>query len=282
MKTEYIIIVICLVVILILLLELIRLKKDLQKIIEDEKAEIHSVFVKSEMEKLAQVKESSFERMEQEAVYRDIQLRTLVNQINPHFLYNTLESIRGQALISNALIVADMTETLSQFFRYCITQKGTVVSIEEEVKNITMYLKIINFRMAGRFDFQTIIEDSEVLEREIPKLTIQPIIENAIQHGLYNEKSGGVISLRIKRNDGCIQIYVHDNGIGIPQERLDQLNQEILCPHEKGKKQKTSGIALSNINQRIRLLYGEIYGVCVYSTEGVGTTVMVSIPDKER
>ena len=155
MKTEYIIIVICLVVILILLLELIRLKKDLQKIIEDEKAEIHSVFVKSELEKLAQVKESSF-------------------------VYNTLESIRGQALISNALIVADMTETLSQFFRYCITQKGTVVSIEEEVKNITMYLKIINFRMAGRFDFQTIIEDSEVLEREIPKLTIQPIIEKTM------------------------------------------------------------------------------------------------------
>ena len=252
-------VVIAVLVCLLLLVELIKIKMVLRKIVVGNMPETTPIFITPELQKLDQMTRDLTEKVDQETVYRDIQLRTLVNQINPHFLYNTLESIRGQAIISNAFVVADMTETLSHFFRYCITQKGTVVSIEEEVKNVTLYLKIINFRMAGRFDFVEIIEDKSVLEREIPKLTVQPIIENAIQHGLYDKKNG-TISLRIIRTNGGILIYVHDNGTGMSQKKLEELNQSVVSPHDPTRKYEGGALLYKTLISA--------FGFCMVPTMG--------------
>lgn len=270
---------------LLMLKELLAVRKDIGKLSENLFIKPESRLLRREILHLSKAQEEIREQADMESKYKEIQLRTLMNQIDPHFLYNTLDSIRGQALSSDDYIVADMTETLSKFFRYGITQKGVVVSIEEEVESVNLYLKIINFRMAGKFDFKCEIEDRELLEYQIPKLTIQPIIENALLHGIYDYKTGGIISLRIQSDANMICIFIHDNGQGLSSEKLAEINQKLNQDgREKAgdSKKQEGGIALPNINQRIRILYGEIYGVHVYSTEGVGTTVQVVIPKLKK
>lgn len=217
-----------------------------------------------------------------EAEYKDIQLHMLMNQINPHFLYNTLESIRGQAIYNGDEIVGEMAETLSKFFRYCISRTGAFVALEDEIRNVKVYLKIMKFRFQDKFEFEMKVEDPEVLDCEIPKLTLQPIVENALLHGIQSYKTGGIITLRILKSDDAVKIYVRDNGVGIPYEKLHEINrcmQTGMAEHEVNKDPgRRGGIALYNINRRIRLTYGMPYGVRIFSTEQVGTNVLVSIP----
>ncbi len=219
----------------------------------------------------------------EEAEYMETQLQVLMSQINPHFLYNTLESIRGQALFAGDEIVADMAEMLAMFFRYCISQKGTFVALRDEVRNIEVYLKIMKFRLSDKFEFQCVIENPQILNYEIPKLTLQPIIENALLHGLQDCTEGGIITLRVIETEEYLKIYIRDNGIGIPHENLDEINALLQLDGTSTKKVRAAGhgIALYNINGRIKLAYGMGFGLRVFSTEHVGTNVLVSIPKKE-
>lgn len=219
----------------------------------------------------------------EEAEYMETQLQVLMSQINPHFLYNTLESIRGQALFAGDEIVADMAEMLAKFFRYCISQKGTFVALRDEVRNIEVYLKIMKFRLSDKFEFQCIIENPKTLNYEIPKLTLQPIIENALLHGLQDCTEGGIITLRVIETEEYLKIYIRDNGMGIPHESLDEINGLLQLDGTSTKKVRSAGhgIALYNINGRIKLAYGMQFGLRVFSTEHVGTNVLVSIPKKE-
>lgn len=213
--------------------------------------------------------------------YHETQVLVLVNQINPHFLYNTLESIRGQALYHDDELVADMLETLAMFFRYCISQKGIFVTLRDELNNVNVYLKIMKFRFASRFEFQTIFEnDSDIMDYEIPKLTLQPIIENAILHGLQDCTSEGIISLRIQELEDGLNIYIRDNGCGISREALKEINNMLMNPSMHEQPHSRHGIALYNINRRIKLTYGNRYGLHIFSTEGVGTNVAIHIPKK--
>lgn len=225
--------------------------------------------------------ESSLSQKEAEPILQDIQLSLLTEQINPHFLYNTLESIRGQALYNDDFIVADMAETLGTFFRYSISRKGNVVTLNDEIRNVQIYLKIQQFRFQNKFALKILMEDEQVGEYQMPKLTLQPIVENSLVHGLDTSREGGCITLRAMETYDKLILNIKDNGKGISSEKLDEQNRKLSQPYNRTMKQDSGvkgGMALYNINNRLKLMYGEMYGLQLYSTENVGTEVQITLP----
>lgn len=216
---------------------------------------------------------------------KQTELTALQSQINPHFLYNTLECIRGQALLDDNIEIAKMVEVLSSFFRYSISKKGNLVTLRDELANIENYMLIQRYRFNNRFSMEIIIdeEDEAAYDFLVPRLIIQPVIENAIFHGLEERMEDGIVSIEVIVTDLDMIITISDNGKGIDCEELEELNNRINANDmeldDKNKSnQINTGIALPNINRRIRLLFGKEYGVNVYSTLGKGTDVEIIIP----
>lgn len=219
---------------------------------------------------------------------KQTELTALQSQINPHFLYNTLDTIRGQAMIDENLEVANMIECLSSFFRYSISRKGGEVPLRDELNNIRNYMKILQYRFQNRFKMEIVIdeEDMRACDFYVPKLILQPIVENAIIHGLEEKACDGNIAIEIAVADELI-ITISDNGKGLTLDELDHLNEQInptqFVLEEGNKKENAStGIALPNISKRIKLLYGEKYGLSVYSSIGCGTDVEIVLPIKQQ
>ena len=208
----------------------------------------------------------------------------LQNQTNPHFLYNTLDSIRGDALAAGAQSIADITEALSTFFRYTITETRNLVTIGEELENVHNYFVIQQYRFGDKLTMDVDIKDNrdEILRMQCPKLFLQPIIENAIFHGLERRKDDGLLTISIEQADEDLHVDISDNGAGIPAEQLIALNKSLsrvsvgaIMEEPNGKK---GGIALKNVCRRIKLLFGERYGIHISSIVGIGTKVEVVLP----
>jgi signal transduction histidine kinase len=215
---------------------------------------------------------------------KQAELNALQSQINPHFLYNTLESIRGQALEEGVNNIANMSKALSNLFRYSISRKSNMVSLGEELKNVDNYLIIQQYRFSNKFNIKKIIEKEEhndIMMYRMPKLTIQPIVENAIYHGLETKSGKGDITIKIHTTQKRLIISVEDNGVGMEEDKVNSLNRSFISglgEQDIQYETKTTGIGLFNVNERIRLYFGERYGIRIYSTLGVGTTVEVVIP----
>lgn len=216
---------------------------------------------------------------------KQTELTALQSQINPHFLYNTLESIRGQALIDDNVEIARMVEALSAFFRYSISRKGSLVTLRDEMANIENYMLIQRYRFNNRFSLEVIIdeEDEKAYDFLIPRLIIQPVVENAIYHGLEEKLEGGKVTIEVIVTDQNLILTISDNGQGMDEEKLKELNARIQADdvdldEGENQNQRNTGIALPNIHKRIQLLFGDEYGVNVYSTEGQGTDVEITIP----
>ena len=215
---------------------------------------------------------------------KQTELTALQSQINPHFLYNTLETIRGQALLDGNEEIASMTEALGAFFRYSISGKGTMVTLRDELANINNYMLIQRYRFNNRFSLETVIdeEDEAAYECMVPRLIIQPVVENAIFHGLEDMDESGKVTIEILLTEKNLILMISDNGKGIPEDELERLNERIHSDDVKLLEPQSgthrTGIALPNIDRRLRLLYGEGYGVNVYSTPGQGTDVEILIP----
>ena len=157
---------------------------------------------------------------------KQTELTALQSQINPHFLYNTLETIRGQALIDDNEEIAKMVEALSAFFRYSISRKGNLVTLRDELANIENYMLIQRYRFNNRFSMEVLIdeEDEEAFDFLIPRLIIQPVVENAIEHGIDEKEDGDKkIFLSFRGNGDDVVITVRDNGMGMPQEKAETL-----------------------------------------------------------
>lgn len=211
----------------------------------------------------------------------------LQNQINPHFLYNTLEGIRGEALLAGLDSVAEMTEALATFFRYTISQVEHLVTLEDELANIENYYYIQQFRFGDKlalhigYDHEDEQVQLDILRLRLPKLTLQPIVENSIYHGIERKVGKGNLKIRISVSDERLRIRISDDGMGMSEEALKQLNEKLRrltlddVQEESGKR---GGIALVNVNNRIKLLFGEEYGLSIYSWEGAGTDVLVTLP----
>ena len=220
---------------------------------------------------------------EDEQKMRKADLRLLQEQINPHFLYNTLEGIRSEAVAGGLNVVADMTEYLAKFFRYTISKVENLVSVTEELENIETYFAIQQFRFGDRLRLE--IDDPEpgIQNCQIPKLTMQPLVENAIIHGLERKIGIGVVSVRLTLTEKRLIVRISDNGVGMEPETLHQLQEE-LCrtAYDYIDSGRGTGIALLNVNNRIRLLFGEQYGITICSTPGLGTDVTVTLPAKHE
>lgn len=209
---------------------------------------------------------------------KQAELDALQSQINPHFLYNTLESIRGQAITQGMEDIEIMTKALSDLFRYSISKKGNLVSLEEELKNVDNYLMIQQYRFNNKFIIVNKV-DADTLHYKIPKLLIQPIVENAIHHGLETKLGKGTITIKAYKTSKRLVVTIQDDGLGISHERLVEMN-EILVKGQADieTKQSSLRIGLINVNERIKLNFGNDYGLRVYSAKGIGTTVEIVLP----
>jgi len=209
----------------------------------------------------------------------------LQNQINPHFLYNTLEGIRSEALAGGMNSVAEMTEALAKFFRYTISNIDTLVTVEDELDNVKNYCIIQQFRFDDKI--KLFIEcdkgDEPIINSiKIPKLILQPIVENAIRHGIEPLIGPGTILIRIQLVGSRLIIFISDNGIGMKREILDQLNNRLKGPEiDVEPHNEEGGIAMVNVNTRIKLIFGDEYGLYLYSTPDIGTDVEITLPAGE-
>lgn len=233
--------------------------------------------MEAEIERLEQVLKSP-EMMDLNK--RQAQYLALQNQINPHFLYNTLESIRGEALIAGMDNIADMTEALAKFFRYTITKVENLVSVEEELDNCETYFLIQKYRFGSRLQLHILYEEESresIMNCKIPKLTLQPILENSIIHGTELKIGTGNLTIQFEQTDKRLIIRISDDGAGMDEQTLAKLNRQ-LGRALTDQEEKRGGIALVNVNNRIHLLFGEEYGMHIYSIKGKGTDVEVTLP----
>ena len=241
-------------------------------------------FIDSLCNRLDQLEKIFESEHEEEIFRRRSELSMLQNNINPHFLYNTLEVIRGEAIIQKNMAVAEMTESLANFFRYNISKKGNFVTLQEELDSVANFFTIQRYRFNNRFSYDVVYHETgkEILSCLLPKLTLQPIVENAIFHGLETKLGKGKVTIHITATEKRIVIIVSDNGVGMAVQTLNSLNDSINSRQiEKQGAEDLSkhlGIALRNINQRLKLFCGEAYGITISSIFQVGTDVEITLP----
>jgi len=209
--------------------------------------------------------------------------RALQNQINPHFLYNTLEAIRSDAICNGVGSIADISEALATFFRYTISNINSMVPLEEELNNSETYFMIQKFRFGDKINLRIELdeEDTFFLDYRIPKLTLQPIIENAIVHGLERKLGIGTVCIEITALDNRIIMRIADDGIGIDEAVLSRISEQLNEMPVKNLIPGISdgeGIGLINVNKRLKLLFGEEYGLRINSIKNFGTNVYVTLP----
>ncbi|MDQ0877746.1 two-component system sensor histidine kinase YesM [Paenibacillus sp. V4I3] len=233
----------------------------------------------AEIEKLTDhLLESKRVLYESELIKRRAELSFLQSQINPHFLYNTLESIKGLAAREGSSKIFELTKALAMFFRYSI--KGPdMISLEREWIIIKNYIFIHQIRFGERLHVEYDIP-TECLACLVPKMILQPIVENAIKHGIEPLRQTGVLVIKGYRDRENLYLSVNDNGTGISLEQLEEINNtmECLSPTDGLDGDSVSGIGLANVHKRIRMIFGEPYGIRMTSELEGGTTVSLTIP----
>lgn len=204
---------------------------------------------------------------------RKADLRLLQEQINPHFLYNTLDTIVWLIEANESDQAVEMVVTLSNFFRIVLSKGKEFISIREEEQHIRSYLAIQEMRYHDIMEYDIQI-DQVLYDYQIPKLTLQPIVENALYHGLKVKRAKGFIHILGEIDGDKMHLIVRDNGVGMEAEELDELREEISRPCKETEK----GFGLANVNERIRMYFGPEYGMTVESQKGKGTEVELILP----
>lgn len=214
------------------------------------------------------------EQVQKEKLYsrqKDVEFKMLASQINPHFLYNTLETIRMKARCNNQLEIEELVKMLAKIMRRNIQVGDKLVTLRSELELVDYYLRIQQYRFGDRIRYNIDVRcDIEFLK--IMPLIIQPIVENAFIHGLETKEGEGKIRIIVERTDRLV-IHVIDNGNGMSQSKLNEINENLNDVSELER----SNIGLNNVNQRIKLLYGDEYGIYIDSTEGEGSSVRIEL-----
>lgn len=218
---------------------------------------------------------------EQEEI-KKAELRALQAQINPHFLYNTLDSILWMAEAGKNDRVITLVESLSRLFRISLSKGRDWITLEKEIEHVHSYLVIQQMRYRDILDYE-IETDPELRSCSVLKMTLQPIVENALYHGIKNKRGKGLITVSARKTEtNELLLTVRDNGCGMTPEKLEQLQRNLLnrrMPAETGE-EVSGGFGLHNVHQRIKLFYGDQYGVRIDSVPQEGTIVTISIPMK--
>lgn len=210
---------------------------------------------------------------------REAEVKILQQQIKPHFLYNTLDTIQWMAQEHDAQDIVELVAALTKLFRIGLSDGRELISVRDEIDHVRSYLTIQKARYEEKFDFAVSVEEA-VCGHKVLKLTLQPIVENAIYHGIKERRGHGNIEIEAGRVGGNLVLRVKDDGIGMSGEQLARIRSAL--DQSTGGDSHNGGFALVNVNERIRLAFGSQYGLRVYSTQGSGTTVEVIHPLVER
>lgn len=211
-----------------------------------------------------------------EAHLKEAQLKYLQSQINPHFLFNSLNAGAQLAMMEDAEKTCIFVERMAEFFRYNVKKGSGDAALWEEVEAVENYIYILNVRFAGDIHFTKQVDES-VLDSRVPSMILQPIVENAVTHGIRDIEWEGKIHLLIERDGSEICISVKDNGKGISRERISQIrNGEVRSEENQGD---STGIGMYNVISRLELYYEKKDLVNIYSAgENQGTEVVVKVP----
>lgn len=220
---------------------------------------------------LTQLKQSIDNLVKAQQTQRQAELRALQSQINPHFLYNTLSTIQWKALEYNAMDIADMIQQLSQFFRLSLNNGREMISIEEELSHVSSYLSIHLVRYGDKLSYDISLSD-DLYPYQIPKLILQPLVENSIYHGIKPKNGPGKINIRLWEENDFLYMQVKDDGVGIPEGTLKQLRSDLACGRE------SNHYGLYNVNERLRIRYAGLYQMNLESTCSLGTAVTLRLP----
>jgi two-component system sensor histidine kinase YesM len=204
---------------------------------------------------------------------RKTELKALQAQINPHFLYNTLDSIIWMAEVNKDEVVV-MADALANLFRLSLSRGEDLILIEHEIEHVKNYLIIQSMRYSNKFDY-IIDVDEDILKHKALKLILQPLVENSIYHGVKNKRQKGLIIIRGRKSNGKILLQVMDDGIGMTQSRCEEI---VLSRHSGRSGKRFNGVGVKNVNERIKLYHGNEYGLEYISQPGVGTVVQIWIP----
>ncbi len=208
---------------------------------------------------------------------KDAEIKALQAQINPHFLYNTLETINWKAQLCGANDISEMVTALSSIIDANLDRNNEkMIPVKKEIEYIDNYNLLIQKRFGKKITFVKSIDD-DALEYMIPKLLIQPLIENSIYHGLETKKGGGTVELIISIEENMVLIVVADDGTGIDDNTLKRLKESLNKNVENLYESRTK-IGIMNVHRRIKLIYGDEYGLNIFSESNKGTTIILKLP----
>lgn len=232
---------------------------------DDELGELSTSFNKM----VAQLNNFIDEKVEHQKKKSDMEFQVLQAQINPHFLYNTLNSIKWLAVIQNIENISEMTSAVINLLKYNISIKNTLVTLDDEIESIKNYVNIQKYRYGSNFNIEYNL-DEKTLRLKILKFILQPLVENSIFHGFKNYKYGGEIRIRSQITGKYLVVEVQDNGSGINKGKSE------AGENDDGK--MYSGIGLNNVHERIRMYFGSEFGITVKSEENAGTCIILTLP----
>lgn len=222
---------------------------------------------------IQKLKTSLQESMEKKSHLQEAEINMLRAQINPHFLYNTLETMSAIAKIKGVRMISELAIALGEMMRYSIKKDSEYVRLEEDLVLLERYLFIQEVRFQMKMKISISVEES-AKKLLIPPLLIQPLVENAIIHGLETKVGQGVLSIRIYHDESVLWVEIKDDGVGMNEEKLAAVTKLL----ESKVNSSQLGIGLENVVKRISLYYGNMYGVTIASKEDVGTTVIMKLP----
>ncbi|MCS7458682.1 histidine kinase [Paenibacillus doosanensis] len=210
------------------------------------------------------------------------EFQALQLQINPHFLYNTLETVICYAVVQDSNEIKDIVRSLSYMLRYSVRADLEEITVASELKHVLHFMTIMNYRFEREFELQVDIPP-EYLLKTMVRLSLQPLVENAFKHAFPDGiEEHHYVRIGMTADNGDLFVTITDNGIGIPEERLKELEKRLLLerPPERSGGEEQGGIGLLNVHNRIRMVFGDRYGVTVRGAAGAGTTVTLHMPDK--
>jgi two-component system LytT family sensor kinase len=210
---------------------------------------------------------------------KEAELKALQAQINPHFLYNTLDSIQWLAVLRGAEDIQKTIQCLGQLLRHSLDRRSVIVNVAKELEQIRSYLFIQKMRYGDKLSYRINLEPG-VLDFELPKLVLQPIVENAILHGVEPKPGGGSICIEgwLQDADQAL-IEITDDGVGMAEEALSQLHASLRCGSEGGVPQH---LGLANVHKRLQFFFGENFGLTISSRQGSGSSVRIRLPRSLR